>query len=125
MKKFFSTVALVVALLGTAHAQDWGKGIAAYKAGDYAVAVQEWRPLAEQGDAGAQANLGYMYEEGQGVPQSYKEAVKWYRKAAEQGNAGGQANLGFMYDNGQGVLQDTLLIKKIKWKIEKKKESNT
>ncbi len=56
--------------------------------------------------ADAQYNLGFMYKNGQGVVQDYKEAVKWYRKSAEQGNALAQSNLGFMYDNGQGVVQD-------------------
>jgi len=59
--------------------------------------------LAEQGNSGAQFNLGYMYHEGEGVPQDYKEALKWYRKSAEQGNAKAQNNLGYMYYNGKGV----------------------
>jgi S1-C subfamily serine protease len=61
---------------------------------------------AEQGDAEAQNNLGWMYRKGQGVPQDYKEAVKWYRLSAEQGNALAQGNLGLMYVKGQGVPQD-------------------
>ena len=44
-----------------------------------------YRLAAEQGYDIAQYNLGVMYENGQGVPQDYKEAVKWYRLAAEQG----------------------------------------
>ena len=79
---------------------------AAYKRGDYATAVRELRPLAEQGDAKAQHNLGVMYERGQGVPQDYAEAVRWYRKAAEQGYAFAQYNLGVMYGKGQVVPQD-------------------
>ena len=47
-----------------------------------------------------------MYDNGEGVPQDYKEAIKWYRLAAEQGNANAQYNLGLMYDNGEGVPQD-------------------
>ena len=115
MKKIISAVAVVVALsmsslnYGTAHAQDFDKGIAAYSAGDYATALQEWRPLAEQGDASAQFNLGIMYEKGWGVPQGYGEAVSWYRKAAEQGNALAQTNLGSKYHYGQGVIQDNIL----------------
>ena len=61
---------------------------------------------AEQGNADAQANLGFMYQTGQGVAQDYKTAVKWYTLAAEQGNAIAQTNLGFRYANGQGVAQD-------------------
>ena len=61
---------------------------------------------AEAGDAEAQTNLGVMYDEGQGVEQSFKDAVKWYRKAADQGDADAQSNLGLMYYKGQGVEQD-------------------
>ncbi len=82
------------------------EGVAAYHRGDYATALREWRPLAEQGNAKAQNILGVMYEKGGGVPQDYARAVKWYRKAAEQGDAVAQGNLGLMYHNGQGVTQD-------------------
>ncbi len=81
-------------------------GLAAAKRGDYATAFQLWRPLAEQGHAITQANVGVMYYEGRGVTQDYAEAVKWYRRAAEQGGAGAQHNLGVTYANGQGVPQD-------------------
>lgn len=91
-----------------AYAQDFQKGVEAYQKKDYATALDEWRPLAEQGNAYAQSNLGVMYDEGRGVPQDYKEAVKWYRLAAAQGYAGAQNNLGVMYGNGQGVIQDNV-----------------
>jgi uncharacterized protein len=61
---------------------------------------------AEQGDSGAQYNLGLMYAKGEGVIQDYKEAVKWYRLAADQGFFYAQNNLGLMYEHGQGVHQD-------------------
>ena len=96
----------VVMLATSAFAQDYQKGLDAYKAGDYATALQEFRPLAEQGNAEAQAWLGWMYDIGQGVPQDYAEAVKWYRLAAEQGHAKAQNNLGNMYGTGRGVPQD-------------------
>ena len=60
----------------------------------------------QQGNAGAQLDLGFMYDNGYGVPQDYTEAIKWYRKAAEQGNDRAQYNLGLMYDIGYGVPQD-------------------
>ena len=99
-------LSLLIASVGNGYAQDYQKGVEAYKNGDYATALREWRPLAEQGDAGAQTNLGVMYGNGEGVTQDYKEAVKWYRKAAEQGHAMAQYNLGVMYDNGEGVIED-------------------
>ncbi len=81
-------------------------GQAAYFNGDYATALRLLHPLAEQGDAEAQFNLGVMYDKGQGVPQDYAQAAKWYRKAAEQGNDEAQNNLGTMYAYGRGVPQD-------------------
>ena len=99
----------VMVVLGTAQvvfAQSFEDADAAYLRQDYAIERREWRPLAEQGDAVAQFNLGLMYYNGQGVAQDYQEAVRWYRLAAEQGDAVAQNNLGVMYYNGQGVAQD-------------------
>ena len=56
-----------------------------------------------QGNATAQYNLGYCYDEAHGVEQSDDEAVKWFRKAAEQGEATAQKNLGYCYKLGHGV----------------------
>ncbi len=75
-------------------------------ASHYAKALQEYRPLAEQGHAFAQFRLGMMYRKGQGVLRDDAEAAKWYRLAAEQGNADAQFQLGMMYRKGQGVPQD-------------------
>ena len=90
-------------------AQDFQKGLAAARAGDYATALQEWTPLAEQGDVSAQYNLGTLYDSGKGAPQDYKEAVKWYRLAAKQGYASAQNNLGNMYAYGNSELQDNVM----------------
>ena len=85
---------------------DFQKGYEAFISGDYATALREWEIAAEQGNALAQYNLGWMYRRGQGVPQNDKTAVKWYTLAAKQGYAGAQYNLGAMYGKGKGVLQD-------------------
>ena len=79
---------------------------AAYNRGDLETAVRMWRPLAAQGNALAQYNLGLMYGNGRGVVQDHKEAVKWYRLAADQGNAQAQFVLGVMYEYGRGVPQN-------------------
>ena len=92
-----------------ANAGPYEDGDAAYNQGDYVAALKFWRPLAEQGDAVAQTNLGVMYAEGKGMPQDHAEAVKWYRKAAEQGFAGAQYNLGNKYQAGKGVPKDYVL----------------
>ena len=96
---------------------DFQKGADAYNKKDYATALKEFQPLAEnKGIASyfyskkdiirAQYKLGQMYHYKQGVPKDYKTAVKWYRLAAEQGNASAQTNLGIMYRNGLGVTKD-------------------
>lgn len=84
-------------------------GIAAYERGDYATAFRLMKPLAEQGDAKSQHNLGVMYDYGRGVPQDNTKAVKWYRRAAGQGIPEAQVNLGIMYYKGRGVPQDYVL----------------
>ena len=87
-------IALFVLPAVSASGQDFDKGLTAAQSGDYATALREWTPLAEQGNAAAQTNLGVMYDNGQGVPQDYAAAVRWYRLAAEQGYAAAQSNLG-------------------------------
>lgn len=74
-----------------------------YMAKDYESAFQWYRKAADQGDASAQAMLGLMYAQGQGVALDDAEAVRWYRIAAEQGNSSAQWNLGLMYAGGRGV----------------------
>ena len=90
----------------SSYSADFNKGLTAAQNGDWATALKEWKPLAGQGDADAQTNLGLMYQNGWGVPQDDKEAVYWYKLAAEQGDAKAQYNLGVMYDVGEGVPQD-------------------
>lgn len=101
MKKTLTALMVAFTLLvtsgGVGSAQDFDKGDAAYRSGDYATALREFRPLAERGNAQAQYNLGYRYHIGQGVTHDNKEAWKWFRKSAEQGYAKAQAMLGVMY----------------------------
>jgi TPR repeat protein len=108
MKRFLILPVLLLTLLvGTpAFSADFQKGFIAAESGDYATALREWTPLAKQGHATAQFNLGLMYRNGWGVPQDYKAAVKWYSLSADQGITNAQNNLGGMYDNGRGVPQD-------------------
>ena len=100
------TLAVLLGSMGPSWGADFNKGLAAAQSGDFATALREFRPLAEQGDSGAQYNLGWLYHKGKGVPQDYKTAVKWYTLAAEQGNSWAQYNLALMYYNGEGVPQD-------------------
>lgn len=75
---------------------------------DAAEAARSYRKAAEQGYAGAQNNLGLLYESGQGVEQDFAEAVKWYCKAAKQEVAEAQFNLAVAYAKGQGTAPDLI-----------------
>ena len=85
---------------------DFQEGVAAYYRGDYDTAYREWLPLAEQGHAGAQFNLGALYADGHVDPRDDSAAAKWFRLAAEQGSAQAQFALGKLYRQGRGVPQD-------------------
>ena len=61
---------------------------------------------ADRGDAISMANLGKLYQYGQGVAQDYVKARDWYEKAAADGYANAMSSLGWLYQNGQGVAQD-------------------
>ena len=113
MRKLTMLLALLVLDAGVSQATDFATGLTAYKKGDYGIAVQEWRPIAEGGDAFVQYNMGLLYVDGHGVPQDYGEAVQWFRRSAEQGYAPAQHNLGAMYGAGQGVKRD--YVQAYKW----------
>ena len=109
MKLLLTNLFLAITLSSTVFADDFSDIAVAFHKGDYKTAMKLMKPLAEQGDAGAQYSLGLMYDEGRGVPKNNQQAVKWYRLAAEQGHASAQYALGFMYANGEGVPEDKVL----------------
>ena len=80
-------------------------GLAALEREHYATALRSWLPLAEAGDAEAQANVGYMYEEGLGVSQRFEAALSWYEKAADSGSMQANHNLGMMFAEGKGTAR--------------------
>ena len=107
MSKTLAIAVVVLFSIGVPSTQaDMGKGEKAFSLGNYAVALREWWPLAEQGVAEAQSNLGHMYKLGLGVPQDYAAAVVWYRRASDQGNVKAQHNVGSAFYTGKGVLLD-------------------
>ena len=101
-----STLVLSIVFLAASAWADYQVGMDAYERGNYATALSEWRPLAEEGDAQAQLHLGLLYANGDGVQQDYAKARQWYEKAAAQGYAMAQSNLGYLYSDGKGVPKD-------------------
>ena len=99
MKKLL--VCILFALFGTqVFAQDFNKGLKAYNSGDYEEAFNEWKPLAEAGDARAQNKIALLLFMDRGIPQDLEESAKWNRLSAEQGYADSQFALGISYALG-------------------------
>src|SRR5450756_771360 len=85
LKQVLLVCVCLLALTGQAIADSLSDAKRAYHAKDFAKAASLYTPLAKQGNADAQTELGVMYDNGQGVTQDYKEALKWFQLAAAQG----------------------------------------
>ncbi len=86
IKSLLAALVVFLSLVTPGLAGPFEDGVAAYERKDYAAAMRILRPLAEQGNASAQNNLGVMYAIGNGLPPDYVEAYKWANLAAAQGN---------------------------------------
>ncbi len=97
MKKLVTVAILLAATrsvgVSAALAGPWEDGMAAYNRGDYAPAMQLFRPLARQGNAKAQAVIGAMYRRGQGVVKSSAHAFMWLSIAAARGDANARTEM--------------------------------
>lgn len=82
------------------------QGDNAYDRKDYAEAMRLYRQAASMGNATAEANMGFLYAKGYGVPQDYAQSVHWYLMAAKKGQREAQHNLALKYWHGQGVARD-------------------
>ena len=91
LKRLLLTISMCC-LMATANADPLDDADAAYKRGDYAQALKILKPLAAQGVAEAQLNLGNMYYNGKGVTQYYISAHMWWNLASSAGDADGAKN---------------------------------
>ena len=104
LRTLSSTIlAATLLVLPSTSAQTLNAVLKAYSPGNYSETFKHLRPLAKQGMAEAQFNLGNMYDMGLGVPQDHEKAVNWFRLAAEQEFEDAQFSLGMMYEFGLGV----------------------
>lgn len=89
-----ATLAVAALLAALPAGADVKAGVDAWSRGEFARAVQEWRPLAIAGDADAQFNMGQAYKLGRGVPVNLDQAQSWFKRAADQGHIQAQDNYG-------------------------------
>jgi TPR repeat protein len=73
---------------------------------DYSSAMIWFRKAAEKGNAVAQNNIGWLYQNGWGVSRDYAQAINWYRRAANQGYDLAEVNIGWLYEQGLGADRD-------------------
>ena len=106
----FCALAFAMLIGASVWAADLESGKRAYDQKDYAKALKEFTPLADQGQAEAQLYLGKMYMMGQGVLKDPDKAIKWFKAAAYQGNADAQFFLGSIY-----LLPQTDVAAGVKW----------
>ena len=111
--KLFSA-ALVLWFLAASNANSAGlsEERTKYSRPHQGVSARTTKLSAVRANARADALLGFRYEHGLGVPQSFEVAAGLYQRAAEQGDPTGQYLLGLMYDKGHGVWEDTVLAHK-------------
>jgi len=102
----FRLIVLLAMLLPIGAHAGFEDATQAYGEGDYAKAMAEFRPLAEQGDAKSQYFVGFFYYRGYGVPKDDATAAGWFHKAAAQGDSLAAFYLGKMYEKGDGVEKD-------------------
>lgn len=77
-----------------------------------------WYNEAEDGSRFSQLMVGFLYYQGEAVPQNYRLAREWFYLSALQGNAAAQMNLAYMYAHGYGVEADEQEAAKWKEKAE-------
>ena len=110
LKYLFIAVLSVSGLSATAqYAPENEAGLAAAQAGEWQMAWDIWKPLADAGDARAQSNIGVMYDSGEVVAEDGIEALRWFTLSAEGGFPTGQFNLARMYSEGKGVAQNFVI----------------
>ena len=88
-------------------------GYTAWREGRYADALRIWTPLAKQGDAVLQFNVGWLYDHGKGAPEDNVAAIDWYRMAAEQNDFDATYRLIQMYGLGREVERDETEVERL------------
>jgi TPR repeat protein len=79
---------------------------------DWGVLRFQFESAAAEGSSVAMGYLGWMHEEGVGVPIDVAQAVYWYEKAARAGELHFAQKLGWMYLAGQGLAADRSMAEK-------------
>jgi len=86
--------------------EEVNEGVQAIRNKDYLHAMNSFQKAVALGNATGETDIGYLYQNGQGVPKDWVEALKWHKKAAEGGDAGAAYAVGLFYEFGWGCPKD-------------------
>lgn len=107
MNKFAIHILLALVLatsVAAAEESAYNRGVAAWRAKDYAEARKQWeQSLAEGGPDEALNNLAFLLYAGLGGPAEPAKAVELWRKGAALAVSEAQLHLGQAYEAGRGV----------------------
>jgi TPR repeat protein len=84
-------------------AELWNQATARYQSGDHAGAARLILQAAQAGNPTATYEMGYLYENGDGVQKNMAEAARWYAKGASMGECRSEAAIGSFYEAGNQV----------------------
>jgi TPR repeat protein len=73
--------------------------------GNFAEAYCIMKPLADDGDAEAQYNIGWMYFNGYGLAINDNLALKWWQQASDQGYVDATFSMAMLYSLGEGQVK--------------------
>ena len=104
---FLAAFVLALSTSARSEAGPFEDGVVAYDQGRYGLAKVLFEGLVETGHGSAEAMLGIMYFNGQGVVQDRFIAAIYFYKGARRGNANAQLALGSLYIQGIGVRAST------------------
>ena len=86
---------------------------------DYKKSMFYFKKALKKGVKNSYAEIGWLYQDGQGVNKSSKRAFRWFKNGVDNGDRRSQYGIGCMYLNGWGCEQDySLALKHFKIALE-------
>ena len=115
ISKAFASVILLFCCLSQTVFADVEKGRQLMEQSRFSVAMQEFLPAAQAGNADAEELIGAMYAMGLGVKRDDRRAFEWYLRASMKAHPGAQSGIGWYYEVGRGVSKD--LVRAYMWYV--------
>src|ERR1700730_8197616 len=101
--------ALLLLIVHHQASADYMVAEAAFRRGDHPEAYEACKKEVDAGDPECQVLVGYLFQEGLGVPANATEAIRLYHLAAKRGLAVAQCHLGYAHERGIGVTRNDVV----------------